>query len=140
MNRTELHESILKETQVSFARSGGKGGQNVNKVNTKVFAAVPLAALCGLTPQEREFVQTRLAGRINQEGEIYLSADTERSQERNRADALNRLEQLIAAAAAVPKKRRKTEPSKASKEKRLLGKKLRSSIKAARRISGFHEE
>ncbi|MDR1748338.1 MAG: aminoacyl-tRNA hydrolase [Spirochaetaceae bacterium] len=140
MDRAALHESVLRETRFSFARSGGNGGQNVNKVNTKVYAAVSLFALHGLSPHELALVKDRLAGRINQEGELYLSSDAERSQERNRADALNRLEQLIAAAAVVPKKRRKTEPTRTSKEKRLLGKKLRSSVKAFRRFSGFHEE
>lgn len=133
MDKAALLESIEKNVRYSFARSGGKGGQNVNKVNTKVHASVSLSALEGLSESEAELLRGRLANIINSDGEIFLDASDERFQERNRVIALGRLKSRIVQAALVAKKRKKTKPTKASIEKRLRGKKLRSLIKQNRR-------
>lgn len=132
MDAEELHESILKNSQITFSRSGGKGGQNVNKVNTKVHLTLPIAAVRGITDEERERLCTKLSSLINNEGCIYISVDDERFQEVNRKIAFDRIESRIVNALRIQKKRKKTKPTKASKEKKLKLKRIRSEIKKNR--------
>lgn len=122
-----------RELQERFIRASGPGGQNVNKLST----AVQLRFDVRHSPSLQDDVRTRLkrlAGkRMTNEGVLVITAQRHRTQERNRDDALNRLIELIRHAARPPTPRRATKPTKASKERRLQGKKRRSTIKRLRR-------
>ena len=132
MNKAKLHESIINNSQMSFSKSGGNGGQNVNKVNTKVYLQLPVSAIGGLTDEERIRLRIKLATIINAEDCLYLNVDDERFQEMNRKIALERLENRILQALIIPKKRKATKPTRAGKERKLKQKKLRAEIKKGR--------
>ena len=115
----------------SFVRASGPGGQNVNKLSTAVQLRLDLSA-SGL-PEAVRARAARLAGkRLTQDGAILIIAQRHRTQERNRADALDRLIELVRRAAAPPKPRRATKPTFASKQRRLETKARRSRVKSAR--------
>jgi ribosome-associated protein len=132
MNATLLHQSIHSFAEASFSRSGGPGGQNVNKVSTKVTLRLRVAELVGLSEAELERVKSVLANRITKEGEIVLTSEEERSQRTNLERAYSRMEALIIGAARLPKARRPTKPNRAAKEKRLLAKRRQSQKKTER--------
>ena len=132
MNLSLLRQSIHAYAGAAFSRSGGPGGQNVNKVNTKVTLKMRLCELAGLSETELERVKTLLSNRISNSGEIVIISDEERSQRINLERAYFRMETLIAASARLQKIRRPTKPSKAAKEKRLQAKKRQALKKAER--------
>lgn len=132
MNKLELHESILNNSQMTFVRSGGNGGQNVNKVNTKVHLIMPVTAIYGISEEERCRLRMKLSSILNKEDCLFLDVDDERYQERNREIALARLENRIIQALVTPQKRKPTKPTKASKERKLKQKKIRSEVKKNR--------
>ncbi len=116
-----------------FARSGGPGGQNVNKLNTKAELWVRPEDLRGMHPEAVGRLRDLAGRKLTKAGEINLVAETERTQEGNRGEVMERLRELVVRAMHRPKIRRKTKPTKGSKERRLEGKKRRGEIKARRR-------
>ena len=116
-----------------FARSGGPGGQNVNKLNTKAELWVRPEDLRGMHPEAVGRLRDLAGRKLTKAGEIHLVAETERTQEGNRGEVMERLRELVVRAMHRPKIRRKTKPTKGSKERRLEGKKRRGEIKARRR-------
>ncbi len=130
-DKIQIDESEIEE---SFVRSSGPGGQNVNKVSSAVQLRFDARNSPSLPYDVRRRLE-RLAGkRLTNDGVIVLIAQTHRSQERNRAEALQRLVELIQAAAVRPKPRTATKPTFASKKRRLDAKSRRSKIKSGRRV------
>ncbi len=132
MDRELLRESVLREMRLTFSRSSGAGGQNVNKVNSKVTLFLPLESLEGLTDGEREQVRARLSGRLNERGELVIQAEEDRSQLRNRSLAVDRLCALVTEAARISRKRRPTRPGRAAREIRMAEKRKRKEVKSLR--------
>jgi ribosome-associated protein len=134
MIRITDHISIdEREIEESFVRSSGPGGQNVNKLSTAVQLRFDVRGSPSL-PNDVAVRAMRLAGkRLTKDGVLVIIAQSHRTQERNRADAQARLVALIQEAAVRPIPRRATKPTRASREKRLEGKKVRSNIKGLRR-------
>jgi ribosome-associated protein len=120
--------------RLQYSRSGGPGGQNVNKVNTRTQLWLPLADITGLTESALARLRTLAGSRLTAAGEIHIVAETERTQEGNRQAVLERLRHLVQQAVHEPRKRRKTKPSRGARERRIQGKKTRSQIKTNRRF------
>jgi len=130
---TELAALGIPETalELRFVRSSGPGGQNVNKVSTAVQLSCDLK-LCRLSPLMMSRLRTLAGRRLSSDHVIQINAQRLRTQDQNRRDALERLLELITEAHIVPKLRRPTKPTKASKRKRLEGKVQRGQVKKLR--------
>ena len=124
------------EVQYRTTRSSGPGGQHVNKTETQVELLFDVAHSPSLSDDQRQRLLSKLKNMIDSEGVLHLTAQSERSQLRNREIVTARFQEVLAAALRVPKKRRPTKPSAASKAKRIESKKRRGQIKQLRRSIG----
>ena len=120
-----------EEVEFTAMRAQGPGGQNVNKVSSAVHLRFDISA-SSLPGYVKEKLLALPGTRVTKEGVLVIKAQTSRSQEDNKAEAFARLEAMVAEAAHVPKVRRATKPTYASKQRRLEGKSIRSEVKAGR--------
>lgn len=132
----EINAQIrIPETEFSwsFVRSGGPGGQNVNKVASKAVLRWDLVGSPSLSEEVKQRLRAQQASRVTVEGELVLNSQRFRDQDRNRLDCLDKLREMVLRALFVPKKRKKTRPSRGSRERRLGEKRHRSAAKSNRR-------
>ena len=131
------HLSIpISELEFSTSRSGGPGGQNVNKLETRVELRFDIARSPSLTDAQRSTILARVKSRIDTEGVLRIVAQASRSQWSNKQEAIDKLMQLLQEALKPRKARKRTAPTKSARERRLQGKKLLSEKKRARHRPG----
>jgi ribosome-associated protein len=124
------------ELRLSFARSGGPGGQNVNKVSSKAVLHFDVLTTPSLPPDVRERFLKRYSSRVTNAGEIVIHSDEFRDQPKNIQACYDKLKAMVLTVLRPPKKRRATKPTRGSKVRRLKEKKARSEVKQGRRFRG----
>lgn len=130
MNTRKLTSAILlPELEFSASRSSGPGGQNVNKVNSRITLRLNIPGSTILTDAEKAVLLSKLASRLTDAGELMVHAQDKRSQLQNKEAALQKLDEILAKALQKKKVRKATKPSKTAVQKRITGKKKQSEKK-----------
>jgi ribosome-associated protein len=122
----------MDEIEIAFTRSSGPGGQHVNKTSTQAELSFDLEHSSSIPEQDRAWLLTKLATRLDSSGKLHVNSQSYRSQLRNKEAALEKLASLISGAMERPKSRKKTKPSRTAKETRLHSKKLAGEKKRMR--------
>lgn len=133
MLRSRISESLAGEFIISAARSRGPGGQNVNKLNTKIEIRLNIKESLILTQEEKSVILSRLKKRVNSDGELIVTSQRYRSQLKNRQDAIEKIIKLLSDALSEEKERKPTKPTEKSRAERLDKKRQRSSLKKMRK-------
>lgn len=128
------HGVTVPESEISFraSRSGGPGGQHVNNTSSRIELIWDIGATEALDADQLKRVYRKLGNRITNDGQLILAASASRSQHRNRQEAVERFVEMLREALQKPKRRKRTRPSRASKERRLRNKRRRSEKKRLR--------